>query len=41
MAYKSDPMNAITTKFVHMSMNKVRCPINVARVLSNSPLQSS
>jgi polyadenylation factor subunit 2 len=31
MAYGRDPMNALTTKFVHMSMNKVRCPINVAR----------
>lgn len=32
MGYKKDPMNAVTTKFVHMSMNKIRCPINVARV---------
>jgi polyadenylation factor subunit 2 len=31
MAYKADPMNSVTTKFVHMSLNKVRCPINVAR----------
>ncbi|KAF9361793.1 hypothetical protein BGX26_011788 [Mortierella sp. AD094] len=30
-AYTGNPVNAITTKFVHTSLNKSRCPVNVIR----------
>lgn len=32
MAYCDNPINAVTTKFVHLSLNKQRCPINAVRV---------
>lgn len=32
MAYPEDPINAVTTKFVHLSLNKQRCPVNAVRV---------
>jgi len=31
LAYPQDPMNAITSRFVHLSLNKIRCPINAVR----------
>lgn len=30
--YLHNPSNAITTKYMHTSTNKVRCPVNVVRV---------
>ncbi|GAB5589750.1 pre-mRNA cleavage and polyadenylation factor (CPF) complex subunit [Umbelopsis nana] len=30
-AYPDNPVNAVTTKFVHTSTNKIRCPVNVVR----------
>lgn len=37
----SNPMNAVTTKFVRTSTNKVKCPvfvIRVSRITSCSPV---
>ncbi|CEJ00508.1 hypothetical protein RMCBS344292_14561 [Rhizopus microsporus] len=32
VAYIDNPMNSVTTKFVHTSTNKVRYPVNVVKV---------
>lgn len=31
-AYEDNPITSMCTKFVHTSINKMRCPINVAAV---------
>ena len=33
VAYLDNPINAVTTKFVHTSTNKIRYPVNVVRVM--------
>lgn len=32
-SYPHNPVQSVTTKFIHTSTNKVRCPINAVRVL--------
>lgn len=32
VAYLDNPINAVTTKFIHTSTNKIRFPVNVVRV---------
>jgi hypothetical protein len=34
VAYLDNPINAVTTKFIHTSTNKIRFPVNVVRVSS-------
>jgi len=32
LAYELNPISSVTTKFIHQSTNKVRCPINAINV---------